>query len=64
MSIAYILLIGIWIVTITQGITFFNHRDEYIKSNVTEKPQELKSAQKTFISSLVCAVVYTLVKLI
>ena len=63
MSITNILIIGIWIVTITQGISFIKLRDEYIKTNSTEKPQELKSAQKAFISSLVCAIVYTLIKL-
>lgn len=41
-----VLLIGIWIVAITKGIYFINLRDEYIKSNATEKPQELKTTQK------------------
>lgn len=58
-----ILLVGIWILAITKGISFVNLRDEYIKSNATEKPQELKSTQKAFISSLVCAIVYTIAKL-
>lgn len=58
-----ILLIGIWFVAITKGISFINLRDEYIKSNEAEKPQELKSAQKAFVSSLICAIVYTLIKI-
>lgn len=58
-----VLLIGIWFVAITKGISFINLRDVYIKSNATEKSAELKAAQKAFISSLVCAIVYTIVKL-
>lgn len=58
-----ILLVGIWILAITKGIAFINLRDEYIKSNATEKPEELKSTQKAFFSSLVCAIVYTIAKL-
>lgn len=58
-----ILLIGIWFVAITKGISFINLRDEYIKSNEAEKKQELKKVQKAFISSLICAIVYTLIKI-
>ena len=58
-----VLLVGIWFVAITKGISFIKLRDEYIKSNATEKPAELKATQKAFISSLLCAIVYTLVKL-
>lgn len=58
-----VLLIGIWFVAITKGISFINLRDEYTKSNATEKPAELKVAQKAFTSSLLCAIIYTLIKL-
>ena len=58
-----VLLIGIWFFTITKGISFINLRDEYIKSNAIEKPQELKTTQKAFIGVLVCAIVYTIVKI-
>ncbi len=58
-----ILLFGLWFVAVAKGISFINLRDEYIKSNKTEKPQELKSAQKAFINSLICAIVYTIIKI-
>ena len=40
-----VLLIGVWLVAIAEGISFINLRDQYIKSNEAEKPQELKKAQ-------------------
>lgn len=58
-----VLLVGIWLLAISKGIAFINLRDEYIKSNANEKPQELKTTQKAFISSLVCAIIYTIAKL-
>lgn len=57
------LLVGIWVITIAKGISLISLRDEYIKAGVTEKPKKLKEAQKSFMFSLVCAIIYTIIKL-
>ncbi len=58
-----ILLVGIWLITIKNGLTYINFRDMHIRSGATKKSQELMSAQKAFIRSLICAIIYTLIKL-
>lgn len=58
------LLIGVWVIAAVKGINFLNTRDTYIKSNETEKPQELIKTQKQFLRSLILAIVYTVCKIL
>lgn len=58
-----ILLIGIWISTIVNGNSYLKQRDDFIKSGEKEQPKSLKKARSSFISSALCAIIYTIIKL-
>ncbi len=58
-----ILLIGVWILAISGTKNYINLRDEFIKSDKTEKSEQLKRAEREMISKLILAVIYTILKL-
>ena len=58
-----ILLIGIWISAIVNGNSYLKQRDDFIKSGEKEQPKSLKKAHSSFISSALCAIIYTIIKL-
>ena len=58
------LLIAIWFMTVMKGKSYFELRDEYIRSGEQDLPEECKNSKKVFINSLVIAVIYTLIKIL
>lgn len=58
-----VLLVGIWLVTIAKGKQYFQLRDAFIRSGESEMPTDCKNSKKVFISGLVTAIIYTLIKL-
>lgn len=58
------LMIGLWFIAIMKGKQYFQLRDAFIRSGESEMPIECKSVKKVFISSLITAIIYTLIKLI
>ena len=58
-----VLLVGIWLVTIAKGKQYFHLRDTFIRSGEQEMPTECMNAKKLFISSLITAIIYTIIKL-
>lgn len=57
------LMVGLWLIAIVKGKQYFQLRDEFIRSGEQEVPIECKNAKKVFISGLVGAIVYTLIKI-
>ncbi len=62
-TIQVILLIGIWISTVANGNSYLKQRDDFIKSGEKEQPKSLKKARNSFVSSALCAIIYTIIKL-
>lgn len=57
------LMVGLWLVTIAKGKQYFQLRDAFIRSGESEMPTDCKNSKKVFISGLVTAIIYTLIKL-
>lgn len=57
------LMVGLWLVTIAKGKQYFQLRDAYIRSGESKMPTDCKNSKKVFISGLVTAIIYTLIKL-
>lgn len=58
------LMVGLWLITIVKGKQYFQLRDAFIRSGEQEMPIECKNAKKVFISGLIAAIIYTLIKLL
>ena len=58
------LMVGLWLIAIVKGKQYFQLRDEFIRSGEPEIPVERKNAKKVFISGLIAAIIYTLIKLL
>ena len=65
MNIIHILLIVmLWLITISNGKLYFQLRDEHIRSGEEESSPNYKNAKKEFISFLITAIIYTLIKIL
>ena len=58
------LMVGLWLIAITKGKQYFQLRDAFIRSGKQEMPIECRNAKKVFISGLIAAIIYTLIKLL
>lgn len=58
------LMVGLWLIAIMKGKQYFHLRDAFIRSGDQEMPIECRNAKKVFISGLIAAIIYTLIKIL
>lgn len=55
---------GLWLIAIIKGKQYFQLRDAFIRSGEQKMPIECKNAKKVFISGLITAIIYTIIKIL